>query len=327
MSFPSFIPAKRQAMLSYKTRFKMMGTIIDLTIHHPNGESLLTDCYLQLERFAQRFTVNQSHSELMNVNHNAGIRPVRVKADLYELIKKAKTASMDNSNPFNIAIGPLIKTWRIGFNDAKLPTDRELMNILDIVDPSHIVLDDLYQTIFLTKPGMEIDLGAIAKGYFADQIKEYLVSHNVKHGCINLGGNVLTIGYAPNNAIQAWNVGIQDPLSPRGEVCRIVPLQGQSMVTSGINERYLEHGGLRYHHLIDAKTGKPINTDIASVTIISNLSVDGEIWSTAGFLSTVDDSLAYLNKQLDIEAVLISETGVVSITNGLKDDGRYIQKK
>lgn len=314
-------------MLSYKTRFQMMGTVIDLVIHHPNGESLLKDCYLKLEHFAQRFTVNQSHSELMNVNNNAGIRPVRVKADLYALIKSAQAVSMDNSNPFNIAIGPLIKAWRIGFSDAKLPTDRELMTKLDIVDPSHIVLDDLYQTIFLTKPGMEIDLGAIAKGYFADRIKEYLVSQDVKHGYINLGGNVLTIGYAPNNALRAWNVGVQDPLSPRGDVCRIVPLREQSMVTSGINERYYEQDGLRYHHLLDAKTGKPIASDIASITIISNLSVDGEIWSTAGFLPTVNEALAYLNKQRDIEAILISNIGVVSTTNGLEDDGRYIQRK
>lgn len=311
----------------YKARFQMMGTFIDLVIHHDNGEYLIRDSYLQLQQFAQRFTVNQSQSELMHVNNNAAVRPVRVKADLYELLKKAKEISVDSANPFNIAIGPLVKTWRIGFQDAKLPTNAELSDKLKIIDPTKIILDDLYQTVYLTQHGMQIDLGAIAKGYFADRIKEYLISEGVEHGFINLGGNVLTIGYSPENPSKAWNVGIQDPLSSRGEISRVVPLRDHSMVTSGINERYFELNDQRYHHLLDAKTGQPITTNIASVTIISKLSVDGEIWSTAGFLSSIEDALSYLNKQVGIEAALISNQGKVYVTNGLNDDGRCIQQK
>ncbi len=99
------------------------------------------------------------------------------------------------------------------------------------------------------------------------------------------------------------------------------------MVTSGINERYFGVNGQRYHHLLDAKTGKPITTNIASVTIISKQSVDGEIWSTAGFLASIEEALSYLNKQVGIEAVLISDQGKVYVTNGLKDDGRCILQK
>lgn len=312
-------------MPSYKARFHMMGTFIDLVIHHPQGESLQKECYLKLQDFAQRFTVNQPDSELMNVNHHAGIRPVRVQADLYELLKRAQAVSLDRANPFNIAVGPLIKTWRIGFKEAKLPTDAELNEKLAIVDPSRIVLDDDYQTVFLTKVGMQVDLGAIAKGYFADRIKHYLVSQNVQSGYINLGGNVLTLGHAVDNPAKVWKVGIQDPLGSRGQVCRVVPLRDQSMVTSGINERYFEHNGVRYHHLLDANSGKPIVTDIASVTIISDLSVDGEIWSTAGFLSSVGEALAYLNQQSGIEAIVISNQGDVCVTDGLDDNGQTLR--
>ena len=314
-------------MPSYKTRFQMMGTFIDLAVHHEKGELLIQDCSLQLQQFAQRFTVNQSQSELMHVNNNAGIRPVRVKADLYQLLKKSQDISLDASNPFNIAIGPLVKTWRIGFNDARLPSDAELANQLAIVDPTKILLDEQYQTVYLIQQGMQIDLGAIAKGYFADRIKGYLVSEGVESGYINLGGNVLTIGYSPDNATKAWHVGIQDPLSSRGEISRVVALRDHSMVTSGINERYFDIHGQRYHHLLDATTGKPITTNIASITIISKHSVDGEIWSTAGFLESIKEALCYLNKQVGIEAVLISNQGAVYVTNGLKDDGRCILLK
>ena len=105
----------------------------------------------------------------------------------------------------------------------------------------------------------------------------------------------------------------------RSDVVRVVPLQGMSMVTSGINERFFESNGQRYHHLLDAKTGMPISTDIASLTIISRLSVDGEIWSTAGFLSSVEQAMSYLNQQQGIEAVVVSKQGEVHVTQGLMD--------
>ena len=97
-----------------------MGTFIDLVIYHPNGKQLIKDAYLQLYQYAQRFTVNQSDSELMCVNQNAGVAPIVVQPDLFHLIKNAKEISVDSKNPFNIAIGPLVKTWRIGFKNAKV---------------------------------------------------------------------------------------------------------------------------------------------------------------------------------------------------------------
>jgi thiamine biosynthesis lipoprotein len=248
-------------MHCFKTRFPMMGTFIDLVVYHDRGEDLIKECYLQLQEFTQRFTVNQAQSELMRVNNK-------------------------------------------------------------------IILDDDYQSVYLSQVGMQIDLGAIAKGYFADRIKDFLTANGVEHGFINLGGNVLTIGYSPENISQTWNVGIQNPLATsRGDICRVVPLRDYSMVTSGINERYFEYNGQRYHHLLDGQKGRPISSNIASVTIISKLSVDGEIWSTAGFLPSIDDALFYLNHQVDIEAVLISNQGKVFITNGLTDNGRVVKYK
>jgi len=299
----------------------MMGTFIDLVIYHPNGEQLIRDAYSQLAQYAGRFTVNQPGSELMRVNENAGIAPVTVQPDLFRLIKTAKAVSEDRLNPFNIAIGPLVKAWRIGFQDANVPSPEEIAARLALVDPKNIILDERACSVFLSQPNMEIDLGAIAKGFFADEIKKMLVNAGVEHGFISLGGNVLTIGYSPDNASQAWNVGIQNPLAERGAVIRMVPLRGASMVTSGINERFFAASGQRYHHLLDPQTGMPIVTDMASLTIISEHSVDGEIWSTAGFLTSMTDVLDYLNQQSCIEAVAITKCGRVGVTGGLIDDG------
>ncbi|MDE1339664.1 FAD:protein FMN transferase [Vibrio aestuarianus] len=306
-------------MKSYSARFEMMGTFIDLVVHHQNGEQLIKDAYIQLKDYATRFTVNQADSELMRVNLNAGIAPIVVAPDLFELIKLGKHYSEDVSTPFNIAIGPLVKTWRIGFQEATVPSQDVINEKLALVDPTQIILNEQQHSVFLSQKGMEIDLGSIAKGYFADQVMQRLTEAGVDNGYISLGGNVLTIGHSPNNPNNAWNVGIQNPLSQRGDVIRIVPLQGMSMVTSGINERYFESNGQRYHHLLDGKTGMPISTDIASLTIISKHSVDGEIWSTAGFLPSTSQSISYLNTIEGIEAIAVSIDGDVLTTNGLVD--------
>lgn len=306
-------------MKSYSARFEMMGTFIDLVVHHQNGEQLIKDAYIQLKDYATRFTVNQADSELMRVNLNAGIAPIVVAPDLFELIKLGKHYSEDVSTPFNIAIGPLVKTWRIGFQEATVPSQDVINEKLALVDPTQIILNEQELSVFLSQKGMEIDLGSIAKGYFADQVMQRLTEAGVDNGYISLGGNVLTIGHSPNNPNNAWNVGIQNPLSQRGDVIRIVPLQGMSMVTSGINERFFESNGQRYHHLLDGKTGMPISTDIASLTIVSKKSVDGEIWSTAGFLPSASQSISYLNTIEGIEAVVISIQGDVMTTDRLID--------
>ncbi|RJX71441.1 FAD:protein FMN transferase [Vibrio sinensis] len=311
-------------MTNYRARFQMMGTFIDLVVYHPNGEQLIKEAYLQLECYAQRFTVNQPDSELMRVNQHAGIAPVVVQPDLFQLINVAKQSSEETKNPFNIAIGPLVKTWRIGFKDAKVPSQDEITAKLPLIDPKNIILNHDDHSVFLSKTNMEIDLGAIAKGYFADQVKQLWINAGVECGFISLGGNVVTIGHSPKNANRAWNVGIQNPLGNRGNVVRVVPLQGMSMVTSGINERFFHANGQRYHHLLDAQTGMPIITDIASLTIISQQSVDGEIWSTAGFLPSIDAAISYLDQQTGIEAVAISKQGDVHITQGLRDNGSSI---
>ncbi|HHP0447996.1 TPA: FAD:protein FMN transferase [Vibrio harveyi] len=303
----------------YSARFQMMGTFIDVVVYHSNGEQLIREAYDQLADYTERFTVNQPDSELMCVNQNAGITPVVVAQDLFDLIKLAKQHSEDTRNPFNVAVGPLVKAWRIGFKDAKVPSHDVITDKVSLVDPTKIILNEDDYSVFLSQKGMEIDLGAIAKGYFADQVKHKLVEAGVQSGFISLGGNVLTIGHSPDNSNKAWNVGIQNPLSERGDVVRVVPLQGMSMVTSGINERFFESNGQRYHHLLDAKTGMPISTDIASLTITSRLSVDGEIWSTAGFLASVEESMSYLNQQQAIEAVVVSKQGEVHVTQGLMD--------
>ncbi len=209
----------------------------------------------------------------------------------------------------NIAIGPLVQTWRIGFNDAKVPTPAEIKTALALIDPANIRLDDAAHSVYLTKPGMAIDLGALAKGYFADLIRDYLGAQGVKTALINLGGNVVVMGPNAKHADGDWRVGLQDPVKPRGQFKLVLKLQNKSVVTSGIYERQLTADGHTYHHILDTRTGYPVDTDVVSLTIVSDSSLDGELWTTRLFGQPRNRIMAKVATMAGIDAIVITADG------------------
>lgn len=182
-----------------------------------------------------------------------------------------------------------------------------------------MILNEEECSVYLSKKDMEIDLGALAKGYFSDKIKEYLVSEGVESGIIDLGGNVLTIGNSYKNNHGFWLVGIQNPKEDRGKLLGVIPIKDKSVVTSGIYERVLNFYGKKYHHIFDSYTGYPIENNIASVTIITNKSLDCEIWTTILFSYSIDKSLYVINSMKGFECVIIDKNNKVYLSDGIKD--------
>ncbi|MGX7205422.1 FAD:protein FMN transferase [Enterococcus pingfangensis] len=296
----------------------LMGTVIKLWIDHPQAEKMLDTAEEHLRDFEQRFSANAADSELMVVNHQAGIAPVKVDAELFELIKIGKKQSLVSDSSLNIAIGPLIQEWRVGFVDAKYPSPEKIQEKLTMIDPTAIQLDELNQTVFLSRPGMLLDLGALAKGYFADKIIADFKASGAKAAFIDLGGNVLTYGPAPQRADGHWRIGIQNPFLPRGNYVAVVKTRDESVVTSGIYERKFEWQGQSYHHIFDSKTGYPIQTDLASLTIVSKESLTGEIWTTRLFAKSAQEVLAELNQRKGIDGIIITTDQRLAYSEGLK---------
>lgn len=297
---------------------RMMGTNIDLNVTcHENPEYVLDTIVELLKKYEQRFSANDDASELMAINQNAGITPVVVHPELFELIQIGKEHSLAKNSLLNIAIGPLIQTWRIGFDDAKVPTDDAIQALLDKTNPCEIRLDEATQSVYLTKKGMKIDLGALAKGYIADRIIDYLDDINAQSALINLGGNLVTFGPQVKRADLLWRIGIQNPIENRGESQIILKVPNKSVVTSGIYERNLKQNGETFHHIFNPKTGYPVETELASLTIVSDLSVDGEIWTTRLFGQTPADILATVNQTPHIECLIISKDGTTQYSTGL----------
>ncbi|WP_338211358.1 FAD:protein FMN transferase [Lactiplantibacillus paraxiangfangensis] len=261
-----------------------LGTDIDLTLLGSDRSDYLTQACDLIDQYEDRLTVNRSHSEVMAINQAAGQHPVQVSAATYSLVKQAVQLSQQHFG-FNALIGPLVKLWRIGFSNAHVPSDAEIQDRLRLVDPQQVVCHDADFSVFLKVAGMELDLGGIAKGYIADRVQDYWEAFGQRAGMINLGGNLLMYGDSPLHADGQWRVGIQNPLTPRGNAIASVQIGPCSAVTSGIYERHLEFNGKSYHHILDSKTGYPRQNDLESVTIFSKASIDGEIETTRLFFA------------------------------------------
>lgn len=284
----------------------LMGTVIDVMIQHEKAEEILEQVDNQLRENEIRFSANNDKSELMAVNLHAGKEWVNVHPSLFKLIELGKHHSVASNSFLNISIGPLTKAWRIGFPDGRKPQESEIIKLLKQIDPSRIRLDSKNSSVYLEE-GMSIDLGALAKGYIADIIVEDLKKQGVQSALINLGGNVVTFGSAPNKQRKEWRIGIKNPRETEEVYSEILKVTNQSVVTSGIYERVLEANNQKYHHIFDSKTGYPVETPILSLTIISEKSVDGEIWTTRLFGNKPEEIINIVNGLTGIEALVITE--------------------
>ncbi|MFV0559269.1 MAG: FAD:protein FMN transferase [Enterococcus sp.] len=305
-------------MQDNRCTLQLMGTVINIWVKHDTPDNLLNDVTAQLIDYEKRFSANDADSELMQLNKQAGRHSVKVSKELFELIKLGKEQSLIADSFLNIAIGPLIKAWRIGFTDAHYPKEEKIKALLPLVDPTGIHLNDKEQTVYLDKKGMEIDLGALAKGYFADAVIQFMKEKGATAGYIDLGGNIRTYGSTPGRSGNEWRVGIQNPFLPRGNYAAVLAIQGQSVVTSGIYERKFEWQGETYHHIFDDQTGYPVKTDIASITIVSKQSIDGEIWTTRLFGKSAVEAITQLNRTNGIEGIVITQDGQLASSEGLK---------
>jgi len=296
-----------------------IGTYITLSIYadaEVPGE-VFDDLFNLIDYFEYMTSKNIVETELNEINRNAGIAPVNVSDELFDMIRIGLEYSKVSNGLFDLSIGPLVDLWGIGSDHAKLPTEAEISSILKSVDYTKIVIDESNKSVYLTEKGMALDLGAIAKGYIADRLKDMILEKGYESAIINLGGNVLTVGGKPNS--DHWNIGVRDPESDAGSTMGVLKLKDNSIVSSGTYERFFIQDDVRYHHILNTETGYPEQNKMLSVSIISDLSVDGDALSTTVFLLGLEKGYAYVETLENIDAVFIMEDHSVYVTSGLKD--------
>jgi FAD:protein FMN transferase len=264
--------AKAPAPLS-RTEF-VLGTSCTVTLYDHEAGATMDACFARLHEIDRRMSVNAPGSEIDEVNNEAGRRPVQVTPDVFSVMKRALALASLSGGLFDPTVGPLVKLWGINTDHARLPSPAEIVEARKLIDWHDVALDESAGSIYLKRAGMKIDLGGVAKGFAADEIVGLLSARGVRSALIDLGGNVFAMGSKIDGS--SWRIGIQNPDSPRGTYFGIATVVNKTLVTSGVYERFFIKDGKRYHHIMDTRTGYPVDNGLESVTVITDKSFDAD---------------------------------------------------
>lgn len=291
-----------------KTDF-YFDTVVSVTLYDCTDSSVL-DGVFDICRQYENICSRTSHdSELYKLNNrllptlsNNNTRYL-ISQELYSMIEAGIRYGEISGGSFDISIAPATSLWDFKSNEASIPDDELLADALTHVSYQRIHLHPDCSISFDDNKAT-IDLGGLAKGYIADRIREYLLQNNVHSATIALGGNIVCIG---DKLGEPFVIGIQKPFDLQGKAITTIEECDKSVVTSGIYERYFEKEGTIYHHLLNPATGYPIDNDLASVTVISDSSLDGDCLSTYLFSLGLDKGLEYAKAHDDIEVIFVDK--------------------
>ncbi len=295
------------------------GTPCTITLLVQAPESTYNRVFKRLEEIEKRMSINLEESEVSRINSKAGVEAVRVSEDTFHVIERGVAFSQLTEGGFDISVGPLVTLWNIGGGQAVVPPPERIRERLELVGYQRIRLDQRSREVYLMERGMMLDLGGIAKGYAAEEAGRILVDIGIERGIVDIGGNILVLGNKPGD--KPWRIGVQDPLRPRGNYCGIIELEALSAVTSGIYERFFEANGKRYHHILDTRSGYPVENDLASVTVVSGNALTADALSTGLFVFGLQKGLRVAESIPDLEAVFVTKDKRIYVTSGLR--GRF----
>lgn len=296
-------PAKQSSGVGF-----YFDTVVTVTLYGAD-DALLSDIWAACERYEKLLSKTVDGSDVSRINQANG-QTVTVDAETWQILQEAKLLNERSGGAFAITIAPLTAQWDFTGGTNRMPTEQERLAALPLVDDTQLMLGD-GNTVTLPA-GHQIDLGGIAKGYIADQVAK-LVQGRCSGAMLNFGGNVYAVGVKPNGS--AYRVGIQDPLDPTGgNPVGVVTVTDKSVVTSGIYERGFTVDGVRYHHILSPWTGLPADSDLASVTIVTESSMDADAWATACIVLGSEKALE-LTHEYGYPAVLILRDGTVLLND------------
>ena len=276
-------------------------TIIQIDVWGADS-STMEGCKELCQKYENLLSSQIDTSEISKINNSEGA-PVTVSDETVEVLQKGIYYSELSRGKFDITIAPVSELWNFRDNEESLlPEKAALANACTHVNYQNIQIEG--NTVTLTDPQTQIDLGGIAKGYIADRLKEYLLSEGVEHALINLGGNTLAVGTKYDGS--PFRIGIQKPFSEKNEVITAVEITDRSVVSSGIYQRYFEKDGRIYHHILNPDTGYPYENNLLQVTIISDQSVDGDALSTCCFALGLKDGSKLIESLDNVQAIFVT---------------------
>ncbi len=291
----------------------MLNTAITIIIYDYEDNQIFQEVYQLIDSYEKVLSVDIEGSDLDFLKQNSGKDYINVSPDTYYLLQESIKYSQISDGDFDITVALISSLWNFGKENQQVPEKSQIEKLLPLVDYKEISLKDNNQAR-LNKTGMKAALGAIAKGYIADKVKDFLISKGIKSAIINLGGNVLLVGNKPEG--QAFNVGVQNPMDKSGNYMGFIKAVDKSIVSSGTYERFFVEDGVSYHHILNPKTGYPENNGLLQTTIISDKSVDGDGLSTTVFLMGLDRGMELIESLDNVEAIFVTADKKIHMSSG-----------
>jgi thiamine biosynthesis lipoprotein len=295
----------------------IMGTRINVELWTEDktaGDKAIDAVIAEMERIDRDMSTYKPDSEVSQVNANAAKEPVKISAELFELLTTALEYSRITGGAFDITYASV--GFMYDFRAHQKPTESQIKSALPAVNYRHVILDDKNRTVRFTQAGVRIDLGGIGKGHAVDRGIAILKSLGVTHALVTAGGDSRIIG---DRFGKPWIIGIRHP-DDKSKVIAKIPLEDTAISTSGDYERYFDEDGKRYHHIIDPRTGHSASK-VRSATILANTATRTDGLSKTAFVLGPEEAMKLYNRLGDVDAILVTLEGKVLYSQGIQPAG------
>lgn len=315
-------PVQQEEPAKFESTDFAMGTVITQRVYGTEGQSAIDEANTKMNSLEALLTFNAPGGDINKLNENAGKHSVQLDPETLLILNKSQEVSELSGGAFDVTIGPVVKSWGIGSERERIPPESELQRLLPLVNYKNLIIEG--STAFLKEAGQMVDLGGIAKGYAGDAAVEIYKKYGIDSAFINLGGNVVTVGSKPDGS--PWTVGIRNPRpvgEESGQIVGMVTVVDKAVVTAGDDQRYFEQDGVRYHHILNPHTGFPAQSDLMSVTLVTDSSLEADALDTAVFILGLEKGRALIEAYGGVEAVFITRDKKIYVTDGLKDNFQF----
>lgn len=294
-----------------------MGSRFEITVIATDSieaNTYIDAAVVEITRIEKLISSWDPASQTSEINRNAGIKPVKVDEELYNLIGRSVEISKLTDGAFDISFASMDKIWKFDGSMTQMPSEEAIKQSISKVGYQNILLDPENLTVFLKLEGMKIGFGAIGKGYAADKAKKLLMEKGVSGGIINASGDMNTWGTQPDG--EFWKVAITNPMD-KSKAFALLPLNENAVVTSGNYEKYVTFNNIRYTHIIDPRTGYPA-TGIISATVFAPKAEIADALATSIFVMGKDVGIDFINQLPKIECIIIDEKGEIFTSENIE---------
>lgn len=303
-----------------------MGTRFRITVSGASDaevDKAAHAAFTEVDRIEQLMSEWRPDSEVTAINQNAGVKPVKVSPETFEVVQRSLKLAKESQGAFDPTWAALKGLWDFNAEKPKVPTPEAIEARLKFTGWQKVKIDEAARTVFLTEKGMALGLGGIAKGYGIDRAARVLREHGLSRFIVDGGGDLYVAGKKADGS--SWTLGVQDPRA-REQLMAALPIEDASMVTSGDYERFFEKDGRRYHHIIDLRTGYPANK-ARSVTVRAPEATLADAMATAIFILGPEAGLAFAKAHPGVETAIVGADGKLVVTDGLKSAFRDALKR